>query len=85
MLTVAYLANQFPSPLEPYVFEEIAELRRRGLAVIPCSVRRVNAAERGGELRLLISETLYLEPSQFGLLVHTAWLCVEVLAAAGSL
>ena len=29
----AYLANQFPSPVEPYVFEEIRELRRRGMEV----------------------------------------------------
>ena len=32
MLTVAYLANAFPSPVEPYVGEEIEELRRRGVA-----------------------------------------------------
>jgi hypothetical protein len=25
MLTVAYLANEFPSPVEPYVLEEIEE------------------------------------------------------------
>lgn len=39
MLTVAYLANQFPSPVEPYVGEEIRELRRRGVHVISGSVR----------------------------------------------
>jgi colanic acid/amylovoran biosynthesis glycosyltransferase len=40
VLTVAYLANQFPSPVEPYVGEEIAELRRRGVRVVTGSVRR---------------------------------------------
>ena len=40
MLTVAYLANQFPSPLEPYVGEEISELRSRGIEVIEGSVRK---------------------------------------------
>ncbi len=40
MLTVAYLANRFPSAVEPYVGDEIGELRRRGVRVIPGSVRR---------------------------------------------
>jgi glycosyltransferase involved in cell wall biosynthesis len=40
VLTVAYLANQFPSPVEPYVVEEIEELRRRGVRVIAGSVRK---------------------------------------------
>jgi colanic acid/amylovoran biosynthesis glycosyltransferase len=40
MLTVAYLANQFPSSVEPYVTEEILELRRRGVRVIAGSVRK---------------------------------------------
>jgi colanic acid/amylovoran biosynthesis glycosyltransferase len=39
VLTVAYLANQFPAAVEPYVGEEIQELRRRGVRVIPGSVR----------------------------------------------
>jgi colanic acid/amylovoran biosynthesis glycosyltransferase len=39
MLTVAYFANEFPSAVEPYVGEEIAELRRRGVRVITGSVR----------------------------------------------
>ena len=39
MLTVAYLANEFPSAVEPYVTEEIEELRRRGVRVITGSVR----------------------------------------------
>ncbi len=44
MLTVAYLANQFPVSVEPYVGEEIQELRRRGVRVIPGSVRRSETA-----------------------------------------
>jgi len=39
MLTVAYLANEFPSAVEPYVTEEIEELRGRGARVIAGSVR----------------------------------------------
>ena len=40
MLTVAYLANLFPSGVEPYVGDEIQELRRRGVRVIASSVRK---------------------------------------------
>lgn len=41
MLTVAYLANQFPSPVEPYVTEEIKQLRGRGVQVIAGTVTGV--------------------------------------------
>ena len=44
MLTVAYLANEYPSPVEPYVVKEISELSRRSLRVIPGSVRESRAA-----------------------------------------
>jgi len=37
---VAYLANMFPSPVEPYVGEEIAHLRESAVPVIACSVLR---------------------------------------------
>lgn len=47
MLTVAYLAIQFPAAVEPYVSEEIEELRRRGMRVIPGSVRRPDPAMPG--------------------------------------
>ncbi len=42
MTTIAYIANEFPSPLEPYVTDEITELRRRGARVICCSGKRVS-------------------------------------------
>jgi glycosyltransferase involved in cell wall biosynthesis len=51
MLSVAYLANQFPSAVEPYVGEEIEELRRRGVRVIAGSVSPV--AEQEGRSRNL--------------------------------
>lgn len=46
MLTVAYLANVYPSPIESYVGEEIAELRRRGVCVISGSVRKSGKARK---------------------------------------
>jgi glycosyltransferase involved in cell wall biosynthesis len=74
--TVAYLANQFPSPVEPYVFEEIEELRRRGVQVIACSARRPGRAEQEPRLKALAAETLYLQPLGFGLLFRAFWLCL---------
>lgn len=40
MPTIAYLANQFPSPFERYVVNEILALRKHGVEVIPCSAWR---------------------------------------------
>ncbi len=85
MPTVAYLANQFPSPVEPYVFEEIGELRRRGMAVIPCSARRCDAVPQEPELRSLASETLYLQPLRLGLLVQATWLCLRRFSSLADL
>jgi colanic acid/amylovoran biosynthesis glycosyltransferase len=39
VLTVAYLAVQFPAVVEPYVADEIEELRSRGVRVVAGSVR----------------------------------------------
>jgi hypothetical protein len=59
MTTIAYIANEFPSPLEPYVIDEISELRRRGAQVICCSGKRV-APKRSsiGGARILERDTL---------------------------
>jgi colanic acid/amylovoran biosynthesis glycosyltransferase len=53
MLTVAYLANEFPSAVEPYVGEEIEELRRRRVEVVTTSVRRPGARQEEVEIILL--------------------------------
>jgi len=70
--TVAYIANEFPSPLEPYVMDEISELRRRGVEVICCSGKRVapyglNLAERA-----FWKETRYFQPLSDDQLVRAA-------------
>jgi colanic acid/amylovoran biosynthesis glycosyltransferase len=75
MPTVAYLANQFPSPVEPYVGEEIQELRRRGVTVIPCSARRA-PDPIDSELNAFAAETLYLQPLRLKLLIQAAFTCV---------
>jgi glycosyltransferase involved in cell wall biosynthesis len=76
MPTVAYIANQFPSPVEPYVADEIRELRGRGVQVIACSARRPQA-RLDGELQSLANETLYLSPLQLWRTVQAAWLCMR--------
>lgn len=76
MSTIAYLANQFPSPVEPYVFEEIGELRRRGEQVVPCSARRPDSVQES-ELQSLAAETLYLQPLSVLLVIRAFWLCLR--------
>ena len=70
MLTVAYLANLFPSPVEPYVAEEIEELRSRGLRVISCSVRR--SGHNNGPAAQVV-----LQPVSVALMLRAAWLCLR--------
>lgn len=75
MATIAYLTNQFPSPVEPYVVEEIQELRKRGLIVIPCSARSTRTA-LDAELKAFADETLHLQPLRLKLLIQSAFLCL---------
>ncbi len=75
MHTIAYLSNLFPSPLEPYVVDEILELRRRGITVVPSSLRK---AQPGPDKRLqtFAAETLYLQPLRPTALLRAAGLCI---------
>jgi len=73
MLTVAYLANEFPSAVEPYVIEEIEELRGRGVRVVTGSIRRSRVESFAvGEKNADIT----LRDSSLRQLVRAAWLCV---------
>ena len=72
MLTIAYLANQFPSPVEPYVLDEIDELRRRGISVVAGTVRKPIAANKGRT-----HPDIALEPVDVMLLLRAALLCVR--------
>jgi colanic acid/amylovoran biosynthesis glycosyltransferase len=62
MTTVAYIANQFPSPLEPYVMDEITELRSRGAYVICCSGKHVSPNELSLTERAFWKETRFFQP-----------------------
>jgi len=68
LLTVAYLANEFPVAVEPYVGEEIEEMRRRGVNVIAGSVRRPSA--RDTEFDETCANTIYLQPMQILVLLR---------------
>jgi colanic acid/amylovoran biosynthesis glycosyltransferase len=75
MLTVAYLANQFPSPVEPYVGEEIGELRKRGVRVITGSVRNSRARARKG--LSVEAADIILQGLSMVVLLQAAWLCLR--------
>ncbi len=62
MTTVAYIANEFPSSIEPYVMDEIGELRERGVRVICCSGKRVRPGELGERERQFWNDTRFLQP-----------------------
>ena len=77
MLTVAYLANQFPVAVEPYVGEEIRELRRRGVQVIAGSVRRLEAGPSGNASTDLQPEILCLQPVRVLILLRALGLVIR--------
>jgi glycosyltransferase involved in cell wall biosynthesis len=72
MLTIAYLANQFPSPVEPYVGEEITELRSRGIRVVPGTVRRSRAQNAVSSRQ---TDTVIIQPVNVVILFKAFWLC----------
>jgi glycosyltransferase involved in cell wall biosynthesis len=75
---IAYLSNQFPSPVEPYVWDEIRELRKRGVTVVPCSVRRAHRdSSFDSQLSRAAEESFYLQPLQLRLLLSAACTCVK--------
>jgi glycosyltransferase involved in cell wall biosynthesis len=74
MPTVAYLAIQFPSAVEPYVTEEIEELRSRGVQVIPGSVRKAPSSD-GIHLEAGL-EMVVLQPLRIIIAMRALWLCI---------
>ncbi len=76
MLRVAYLANQFPSPVEPYVAEEIEELRRRGVHVVTGSVWKPAKEESGSSANNCAAE-IVLQPVQPAILLRALLLCLR--------
>ncbi|MGH9514932.1 MAG: glycosyltransferase family 4 protein [Terriglobales bacterium] len=72
MNNIAYLANSFPEAVEPYVWEEIRELRIRGTAVVACSFRRPRQVPAdAAEIAL---ETAYLFPINPWIALYACWI-----------
>ena len=72
MTTIAYIANEFPSPVEPYVMDEIAELRRHGIKIVCCSGKRVSPADLTLAERAFWKETRFFQPLSDETLVRAA-------------
>lgn len=72
MLTVAYLANEFPSAVEPYVTEEIDELQRRGVRIVAGSVLRTKYIPGVG----CVPEVI-LVPPKLEVALSALWLCLR--------
>lgn len=71
MMTVAYLANQFPADVEPYVSGEIEGLRERGVNVIAGSARAVRVTQFDSHHESSASEILSLQPVQIRILLQS--------------
>lgn len=65
---IVYFSNQFPSPVEPYVEDEVLELRRHGIEVVVCSMKQP-VVEKENNLTGDTPETFYLWPLQLGLML----------------
>jgi colanic acid/amylovoran biosynthesis glycosyltransferase len=83
MNRIAYLANSFPEAVEPYVWEEIRELRSRGKPVLPCSFRRPRQV--APQVAAMASETTYIFPIDPRLALHACWIFFSRLALIGDL
>src|ERR1700756_1448216 len=75
-MTIAYLSNSFPEAVEPYVWDEICELRRHGQVVLPCGIKRPHHTANSEAAE----QTLYLAPVRAALLLRATWSCVRDFA-----
>jgi glycosyltransferase involved in cell wall biosynthesis len=83
MTKIVYLANSFPEASEPYVWDEIAELRGRGRTVIPCSFRRPKQVHT--QAKDFASETFYVFPLKMQVSILACWMCISQIARIGDL
>lgn len=72
-MTVAYLANEFPCSVEPYVTEEIEELRRRGIRVVSGSVR----TPRTKTDNIKSAPDVVVQSAGAVVLARAVWLCLR--------
>jgi glycosyltransferase involved in cell wall biosynthesis len=76
VLKIAYLANQFPSVVEPYVMEEIDELRTRGIEICAASAR-LPQPDVPQDLQKWIGQTIYLQKIRLRTLLRGMWVCAR--------
>jgi colanic acid/amylovoran biosynthesis glycosyltransferase len=76
-MTIAYLANQFPSPVEPYVVAEIEELRRRGVRVIAGSVWKPDERVRSNSAVGRNPDLVVWQPFRIMIMARAVWLCMR--------
>jgi glycosyltransferase involved in cell wall biosynthesis len=88
--TIAYLANTFPSAVEPYVLDEIRELHERGVKVVACSVwapKDIPPPDMDKVARRIVifrPSSLGVLPSAICLLWHRRKPVLEILRRAAS-
>ncbi len=80
MPRIAYITNQFPATVEWYVVDEIVELRRRGVEVIPCSGQKVRPEDVPHELKVYAREAFALRPMRADILFRALWTCASNIA-----
>jgi colanic acid/amylovoran biosynthesis glycosyltransferase len=83
MNKILYLANSFPEASEPYVWAEIAELRKRGRTVVPCSFRRPKHVPT--QVEEFASETFYVFPLRMQIVLRTCWMCISQMGKISDL
>ncbi|HEX4487439.1 MAG TPA: glycosyltransferase family 4 protein [Terriglobales bacterium] len=71
MSHIAYIANQFPAAVEPYVWEEVQELRRRGHTIRCYSV---HSPKLERETQRFAEETVGLFPIRLALILPATML-----------
>lgn len=71
MLKVAYLANTFPSDVEPYVSDEIAKLKERGADIVTGSVRTSSCYSPPN-----LGPDIVVQRLGIAVLARALWLCV---------
>ncbi len=82
-MSIAYLANRFPEPLESYVGDEIYELRKRGSSVVPCSVHHLSGLSML-EARCA-PDTCYIFPLRWWPSVEASGLCIRKIGVIAGL
>ena len=74
-MSIVYLANSFPEPVESYIWEEIEALRKRGISVVPCSMRQVNCSSSACPISA--AEVEYVFPLRLWTVLRGAWFLVR--------